>query len=76
MDLCEFVEVAGIQKKQIVDALADEDFEDFEDRLQVECAMIVNAEYIVTCNIADFSASPIPAILPEDFLQRMEVLRT
>ena len=71
IELCEFIDVAGIQKKQVIDALLDRDFSDFEDRLQVECAILVNADYIVTRNIADFSASPIPAILPEDFLQKM-----
>ena len=76
MDLCEFIDVAGIQKKQIIDALSDEDFEDFEDfddRLQVECAKLINADYIVTRNIADFSSSPVPAILPEVFLQKITV---
>lgn len=71
MELCEFVEVAGIQKKQVIDALANEDFDDLEDRLQVECARMVNADYIVTRDIADFSTSPIPAILPEVFLRKM-----
>jgi len=71
MDLCEFIDVAGILKKQVIDALADKDFDDFEDRLQVECAKLVNADYIVTRNIADFSFSPVPSILPEDFLKKM-----
>jgi len=71
IELCEYIEVAGIQKKQIIDALVNEDFDDLEDRLQVECAQMVNADYIVTRNITDFSASPIPAILPEDFLIKM-----
>ena len=71
MELCEFIEVAGIQKKQVIDALGDEKFEDLEDRLQVECARIIVADYIVTRNLADFSASPVPAILPEDFLKKM-----
>ena len=70
-ELCEFIEVAGIHKKQVIDALADEDFDDLEDRLQVECARMVNADYIVTRNIADFLTSPIPAILPEDLLQKL-----
>jgi predicted nucleic acid-binding protein len=69
--LCEFIEVAGIQKKQVIDALVNEDFDDLEDRLQVECARMVNADYIVTRDITDFSASPIPAILPEDFLVKV-----
>ena len=71
IELCEFVEVAGIQKKQIIDALINEDFADLEDRLQVECALAINADYIVTRNIADFSASPIPVILPEDLLKKI-----
>jgi len=71
IELCEYIEVAGIQKKQVIDALVNEDFDDLEDRLQVECARIVNADYIVTRNITDFSASPIPAILPEDFLKKV-----
>ena len=72
-ELCEFIEVAGIHKKQIIDALANEDFDDLEDRLQVECALMVNVDYIVTRNTADFSTSPIPAILPEDLLKKMAV---
>ena len=71
MELCEFIEVAGIQKKQVMDALANENFDDLEDCLQVECARIAGADYIVTRNIDDFSASPIPAVLPEDLLQKM-----
>jgi len=68
---CEFVEVTGIQRKQMIDALTDENFDDFEDRLQVECARKVNTDYIVTRNVSYFSTSPIPAIVPEDFLQRI-----
>jgi len=70
IELCEYIEIAGIQKKQIIDALLNEDFDDIEDRLQVECASMVNADYIVTRNIADFSTSSIPAILPEDLLKK------
>lgn len=69
--LCEFIEVVGIKKKQIIDALVNENFDDFEDGLQIKCARSINADYIVTRNIADFSASPIPAILPEDLLQKV-----
>jgi len=71
--LCEFIEVAGIQKKEVIDALTNEDFDDLEDCLQVECAKTVNADYIITRDITDFSVSPIPAILPEELLQRISV---
>jgi len=47
IELCEFVEIADIQKKQVIDALVNEDFDDIEDRLQVECARMVNADFII-----------------------------
>jgi predicted nucleic acid-binding protein len=75
MGLCEIIDIAGIHKKQIIDALSNEDFSDLEDRLQVECARMVNADYIVTRNITDFSASPIPAILPRDLLQKISTAK-
>jgi len=74
LGLCELVEVAGIQKKQVIDALTNEDFSDFEDCLQVECAREINADCIVTRNVADFSASPIPAITPEKFLEKINAV--
>ena len=64
--------VIGIDKQKIIDSLVDEDFDDIEDYLQFECAASEGADYIVTRNTADFKNSPIPAILPEDFLKRLE----
>lgn len=43
------------------------EFKDFEDCLQDRCAKSVNAEYIITRNVEDFSKSEVPAMLPEDF---------
>jgi predicted nucleic acid-binding protein len=53
--------------KGYIDALNNDEFTDLEDRMQFECAQIINAHYIITRNIADFPNSPIPAVLPEDF---------
>jgi predicted nucleic-acid-binding protein len=72
LDLCDFIDVIGIQKKQIIDALNDNEFTDLEDRIQFECAQVINANYIITRNITDFPHSPIPVILPEDFLNIIE----
>jgi predicted nucleic acid-binding protein len=72
LGLCDFIEIAGVQKFQLVDALNNETFDDLEDCLQAECAKAVNADYIITRNIHDFSGSSVPAILPEDFLKKME----
>jgi len=68
LDLCDIVDIVGIGKQKIITSLLKEDFSDFEDCLQVECAKQVNADYIITRNLADFSNAPIPAILPGDFL--------
>ena len=72
LDLCDFIDVVGIQKKQIIDALNNDDFTDLEDCIQFECAQIINAHYLITRNIADFPNSAIPVILPEDFLKIIE----
>jgi predicted nucleic acid-binding protein len=67
-DLCEILEPIGINKPEILAALNREDFDDLEDCLQAVCAKTVSADYIITRNTDDFANSPIPAILPEDFL--------
>ena len=69
LDLCEFIDVVGIQKELIYNALNDNEFDDFEDRLQFECAQFISADYIITRNIDDFPNSYIPVILPKDFLE-------
>lgn len=38
-NLCELFEVEGIDKAKILEALEDENFSDFEDCLQMECAV-------------------------------------
>lgn len=42
---------------------------DFEDALQMVCAMRLKADYIVTRNIKDFQNSKIQPVLPTDFLK-------
>jgi hypothetical protein len=44
---------------------------DLKDCLQTECAKAVNVDYIVTRNVEDFTGSSVPAVLPEDFLEKM-----
>jgi predicted nucleic acid-binding protein len=69
--VCRAMDVVGIDKSILMNALTNEYFDDVEDGLQAECAASVGADYIVTRNTADFSTSPIPAILPEDFLAEL-----
>jgi predicted nucleic acid-binding protein len=69
LDLCDIVQVVGIDQIKLVEALRNDDFADIEDCLQVECAAEVNADYIITRDMGGFENSPIPGILPEDFLK-------
>lgn len=55
-NLCEIFDVEGIDKDKLLVGLKNENFSDFEDCLQMECAKNYGAEYIVTRNISDFSS--------------------
>ena len=66
--LCSIFDVEGIDKTKLLSGLQNEDFTDFEDCLQMECAKAYNAGYIVTRNLADYKTSEIQAILPKDYL--------
>ena len=70
--LLKIVRVSGIEHKSVVEALKREDFSDFEDCLQDECAKEIGADYIITRNINDFVHSEVPAITPKQFLEIME----
>ena len=54
---------------KLLSGLINEDFLDFEDCLQMECAKSFGADYIVTRNVADFSASEVQAIERKDYLK-------
>lgn len=67
LNLCEFIYIESVDFEKILSALRDDNFSDFEDCVQMQCALNFHADYIVTRNIKDFSASDIPAVTPEDF---------
>jgi predicted nucleic acid-binding protein len=69
MDLCNTISVVEIGHELILNVLANNDFDDIEDCLQAECAKAVNADYIITRNISDYTDSGIKAILPEKLLK-------
>jgi predicted nucleic acid-binding protein len=71
LGLCDIVDIVGFGKQEIITSLLNDDFSDFEDCLQTECAKRANADYIITRNLADFSNSQILAISPEKFLQTL-----
>lgn len=67
-NLCSIFDVEGIDRAKLLSGLANEDFSDFEDCLQMECAKAYGAKYIITRNITDYSQSEIKAITPQDYL--------
>lgn len=72
LNVCEILEILGINSAIVKTALHNKEFRDLEDCLQDECAQSVGAEYIVTRNIKDYSVSKIPAVLPADFLKLLD----
>ena len=68
-DLCLIFDVEGIDRGKILEGLQNEDFSDFEDCLQMECAKSYRADYIVSRNVSDYVISEIKAIEPKNFLK-------
>ena len=61
--------VTSASHEAVVDAIADENFSDFEDCLQEKCALQCGANYIVTRNVKDFEASKILAVTPAEMCE-------
>lgn len=61
--------VESIDREKLLSALDNNDFADFEDSLQEECAITFSADYIITRNEKDFEKSRITAVTPEKFIE-------
>ena len=62
----------------VLDTLAEDSIEalysvvpDFEDAIMTQTALRSGIDYIVTRNLKDYIASPIPGLSPADFLKRL-----
>lgn len=66
--ICEILRVVGTSHQEILNALDEINFNDFEDCVQTKCAKTSGADYIVTRNPNDFKNSEISVINPSDFL--------
>ena len=66
--ICTILTVTGASHARVCDAINRDDFVDFEDCLQDECAEEINAKYIITRNVQDFSKAKVTAIEPDSFL--------
>jgi predicted nucleic acid-binding protein len=72
LGLCMLFGVVEVNEEKILAAIHEEDFADFEDCLQAECAKSIGAKYVVTRNVKDYASTEVAAITPEAFLQFFE----
>ena len=72
LNLCDILEVLGVDHTKLLEALKNYAIDDIEDCLQMNCAKAVGAEYIITRDFEIYSKSTVPAISPEDFLTIIE----
>ena len=68
-NLCEIFWISDLNAEKIISAIDNEQFLDFEDCLQEECAVSETVDYIVTRNLADYKQSRVKVIEPDGFLK-------
>ena len=68
-EITKLLTVTAAQHSAVLDAVNNEDFPDFEDCLQEKCALQINADYIVTRNVKDFTASQVKAVTPAEMIE-------
>ena len=73
-NLCKIFNVEGIDKAKLLSGLENEEFIDFEDCLQMECAKSYGAEYIITRNVDDYKRSEVKAIMPREYIILKELV--
>ncbi len=67
-DVCNILTVCSAGHIEVMRAIDNAAFKDFEDCLQDECARTVHADYILTRNVSDFVHAHVKAITPEEYL--------
>lgn len=67
--LLEYFDVAPLDKENLVHGLYRTAFPDFEDCLQEECAYSVRADYIITRDRVDYTASRTKVLSPEELVK-------
>ena len=73
--LCDIFYVESVDKDKLMRALINQDFSDFEDCLQMECALSFKADYIIKRNVSDYVASKIPCLTPKNFCDMFKVMQ-
>ncbi len=70
--MLEMLQVCSLDRQSLL-AAEILDFADYEDAVQVACAMFSNLDAIVTRDLKDFKNSPLPVYLPTEFLLHLKL---
>ena len=68
--LIELFEIESTTEEDCKEALRS-GMSDFEDAAMAAAAGRIGADFIVTCNVKDYTRSPVPAILPGELVNRL-----
>lgn len=69
INLCHIFHISDLNAEKIISVIENEEFIDFEDCLQEECAVEAMADYIVTRNPVDYKKSRVKVIEPDEFVK-------
>ncbi len=67
-DICDVLKVSSASHDQILEAISNTDFKDFEDCLQDECAIAADADVLITCNTKDYLNAKTRVCDPDEFV--------
>jgi predicted nucleic acid-binding protein len=70
-NLLQFIRIASVDQNTIEQAL-NLDYRDFEDAVQMVCALQCKADYLLTRNSKDYQPPLLPILQPVDFLAMIE----
>ena len=70
-ELLQFLSVAAVDQDVVEQAL-NLPYKDFEDAVQMMAAVRAGAQYVVTRNVDDYKAGPLPVLRPAELLALMQ----
>ena len=70
--VCDLLEVVGTAHDEVVAAIDNSSFKDFEDCIQTKCAKTAKADYIITRNKDDFNLSEVAVLTPQEFIEKVK----
>jgi len=67
-ELLQFLSVGSVEHTTTIEQALNLPYSDFEDAVQMMAAVQAGAQYLVTRNVRDYRAGPLPALQPAELL--------